>query len=73
MLVKMPAEKDKVVSEGQQEDEKPPEKLRLTVGQILNHPWFKDRDVDDGNTRIFTEKEKAKIKVGFVYNDSSAH
>nr|QJD55598.1 snf1-related protein kinase [Euplotes vannus] len=41
-------------------------KKRLTIPQILDHPWFKDCD---DNLEVFTDIEKEKIKQEFSYGN----
>ena len=44
----------------------PDPRKRLTIAQILKHPWFDE--IDEG-IEIFTDIEKEKIKQEFAYNN----
>lgn len=43
---------------------------RLTVEQILVHPWFKDYDE---NLQLFNDQERDMIKKEYTYNDPSRY
>lgn len=43
---------------------------RLTIPEILNHPWLKDYD---HNLQLFNDQEREMIKKEYTYNDPSRY